>query len=227
MVDPTTASQGDLSRDDFTRFKSCSMLVTILSIASETCNIVQFLNAYEMVQLLLTNRVINNAINKEKGYMLLCKLQHIKAIGQTRTRGHRSFEDIYLSNLCINCRDEEWNGNDRKSSGKVIIDLNGGFGTVGNRYTNTNKSDRIGVYQSKVTLCGHCTQQVSSQDSIQERRKQCLLTLKRRERGRYESVRVSILYKIPTGKLKKEKISRSKGEYEGAGFNDYLIGKLK
>ena len=212
------------------RSESGELLVTILSIASETCNIIQFLNAYEMIQLLLTNKVINAAINREKGYTLLCRLQNIKAIGVTRTRGHRSFEDIYLSNLCINCHDDEKDGNDRKAAGKVIVDLNGGS-TTGLRYNTKMYSNRvIGVHQSKVTLCGHCLKEITSVETIQERRKKCLMRLKRRDKGRYESMRSEILHKIPTGKTTakaSKKIDRSKGECEGADFNDYLINKLK
>eukprot|EP00798_Chlamydomonas_sp_ICE-L_P017823 gene17823-24206_t len=127
--------------------------------------------------------------------------RQFRQLAATRTRGKKAWKDVFISNLCSECRATG------ESRGLVKIDLSGG--TYQAKY-----------FGSLVPLCVECVESVQA-FSLSQRQK-CLPRMKARE---YQ-VWSTTLYKIPSAPPSKGARSRPQSVAEGrqgADYNDYLL----
>lgn len=143
----------------------------------------------------------------------LCRERGFENTGATRTRGHRSWRQIYLSNVCINCYEGA-----PSRRGVVVIDVAGGS-SLKRAY---QQHMPVGAFGSRLALCVSCLHEVTSVASFAERQKCCLQRLRRRRQGSYSLAWNELLNKIPAEKSNVE--AREGGQ--GAHGNDFLLRQI-
>ena len=192
-----------------------------------------YLDASSIFRCALVNkaffRVVCSKPNDIGLFSALCKERGIHSIqGTTRTRGVRTWREIYLASICINCYDQE----KVEGDGIAIVDLDGGS-SLKRAY---QQQLPVGAHGSRIALCSSCLNSVASISNFTHRTKLCLQRLLRRRQGAYHQVWQGLLHKIPKKlEMRKRKRCREavtsssilKSELDrGAGTNDYLLSLI-
>jgi len=153
----------------------------------------------------------------------LCDTYGFKSLTPvTKTRGKKSFKTIYISALCIECRNAEG------SAGSVVIDTNGG--------SSTRMGGIDGPTSSLVCLCAQCFQDVQDCGQWNDRTRFALQRAKKRLTYHVWS---TLLNKIPyknsePGKKRKGRSAvqtltskKINDRFEDPNHNNYLLKMLK
>ena len=184
--------------------------------------VAQYLDGESLSSLLSTNSSIEKCLREMEVWQSMCELHGFKSLGTTRTRGRRSFRDIYRDHVCVECRVH------RAYKGIAIFDLDGGC-LIKRSKSGRSNSGLIGVNGSKVALCSECLNTVTTFGTTWNARKCLLPRLKYRDRH-YSTIWNALMNKIPFGTIPKRRTisrtARAEGEVEGAQFNDYLINSV-
>jgi hypothetical protein len=121
----------------------------------------------------------------------LCNYHELQQQSSTRTRGKKSWRDLYVSYLCCECF--------AIGRGTIVFDINGG----------SQPGSVISQSKSLAAVCLPCFQYVRSYISQADRKQYCLLRLK----GRNTFLWANLLVKIPT-RTKKETSKEEKYRHQ-------------
>jgi hypothetical protein len=101
-------------------------------------------------------KALRAVLSQEEVWETLCDNRGFKQLSATRTRGHRPWKEVFVSNLCVECRCSN-------ARGIVKIDLAGG----------SHNKTMIGS-SDLVPLCVDCVRSVQAHSRFSDRQKFCL-----------------------------------------------------
>jgi hypothetical protein len=158
------------------------------------------------------NKLFHSVTQQDCVWERLCLAYGFKSLTSvTKTRGKRSFKNIFQSSLCVECRGTG------KGKGMVVIDVNGG-----SRFNGTH---RVGnPTTSLLTLCSDCFYTVQQYQSMSARLSGAL---ERSKKVLEYSTWSTLLTKIPFVSSKKEKRVSSSLQYDDPTHNNHLLRLLK
>lgn len=168
------------------------------------------------------SRHFSHVFRQDRLWEQLCIKYGFKSLSSvTRTRGKKSFKNIYLAALCIECRCAD------DSYGSIVIDTNGG--------SRTRMGGIDGPTNSLVCICVKCFQAVQNCGQWNDRTRFALQRAKKRLSYHTWS---TLLNKIPmkpgegSGKKRKGSSSgtlskKASERYEDPNHNNYLLKLLK
>lgn len=174
-----------------------------------------YFDATDISRSFLVNSLFRSVLDSDRMWQQHCTALGFRSLSSTtRTRGHVSPKQIYLSNICVECKSVGLRG-------MVVVNMNSNHST-GSRAT-----------LPLVSVCSECVADIQAVSQWSERLKTCLL----RARSRLgHNDWFLLLSKIPaaaaaprTGAAKRSLQSGPRTtavDFEGAHHNDFLVRKV-